>query len=243
MSHVCLRDEELATAAGRIDGGYDGQEWLRCARCRSRLAAFREFRDPARIPAGCWSGEADLRLAGLFGEQNFAGLPEEGDAAPQSIPSAGSSGGRGVRRTWWARHRMARLAWAAAAMAVMVWAGHEAGVFDRRAGREIQLREGGGAGQPDLQTHAPVLEPGGGVRFSWEAVSGAERYDVVIHGVDLLEILRLDAGSDLSVRLAADDADRICSAPGSCFWRVAAYAGGEKVAQSRIRPLSLREAP
>ena len=136
-----------------------------------------------------------------------------------------------------------RLAWAAAAVAVMVWAGHEVGVFERRAGREIQLREEDGAGQPDLQTHAPVREPDGDVRFSWGAVPGAERYDVMIHGVDLLEILRLDAGSELSVRLAAGDADRICSSQGSCFWRVAAYGGGEEIAQSRIRPLSLPEAP
>ncbi len=253
MSHTCLRDEELFDAAASAENARLRREAEACPRCRARLAAFHEFLHPSGVPAGAKPEEADRRLAVAFDTPHRGGRPA---GQPTTSPAGATSGPTGAAPrkaetpvSWWRATggtrglRGLRLAWAGAAIVVLIWAGHEAGVFEREGGHPILLREDPGGASCVVETHAPVLDAGGAVRLSWSPVAGADRYDVVIHGEDFREILQLDAAGQLSLILPAEQADRLRAGSEIYLWRVAAYSGGDMLAQSPIQPLHLPHAP
>ncbi|MBM3318033.1 MAG: hypothetical protein FJY75_09300 [Candidatus Eisenbacteria bacterium] len=235
MTHTCLRNEELSRVAFRAEGDPLRLEAEACARCRSRLAAYHEFLHPSALPAGALPDEADELLAA-----RLAGAIPGGEQV-RPFERHGSASGGAARRPW--MPRLLPPALTAAALLVMIWVGREAGVFDRRGGDEILLREEASGAPATPELDARVVEADAGLRLSWSAVAGADRYEVDLHGEDFREIERFDAGSELSLALPAGKTAPLRASGEILLWRVTAYGGGDAIAQSRIRPLELPPAP
>jgi hypothetical protein len=78
-------------------------------------------------------------------------------------------------------------------------------------------------------------------------VPGADRYEVTLHGEDLQVKSRVafvpDAGHgarpDASVTITAATISEMTASGQSLFWRVTAYRGGDSIASSAMRQLSV----
>jgi hypothetical protein len=97
-----------------------------------------------------------------------------------------------------------------------------------------------GSEPASLTAMNPEQMPDGSLKFSWSAMAGVEKYELVILDGGRNELIRLDGGSGTS--LSVDPA----SIPGSdrpdaaYLWRIVALQDGDEVARSSLRSLALR---
>lgn len=265
MDHLCLRDEDLAGAADLPDDSPARRQWMACARCRARVAAFAEFLQPSTFGSGPEWDEADARLAAALeneihdrpvGERVPTGqrsAPFEGGRTPEPRrpvrgnggSSPGSTDGPGQRLFRWLLSPSLRPVGALAVLVVALVTIQGIRLLDRPKGDAIVLRDGATPPAVALEPREVERRPDGALSFSWNPVEGADRYEVVFYGDDLAEKMRFDAAAAVSYSVPAQAATALTGAPpaGSTgesaplFWRVIAYRGGDVAAQSRIRPL------
>ncbi len=251
MEHLCLRDEDLAAAAELPAESPARRQWSACARCRARVAAFAEFLHPSIEAKGPFWDDADARLAAALeseiqgiplGAKVPAGRPDAPAGAPVAPGHRPRSRERGTDRPGpgegpiqsFFRWLVSPSLRPVAALAVLVVAlGAIGGIrlLGRQSGDAIILREGSTPASSTLALGDVSRAPDGGFSLSWSPVEGADRYEVVLCGEDLVEMKRFDAGGASSFVIPAEDA----GAP--LFWRVIASRQGDPIAQSRIRPL------
>jgi hypothetical protein len=247
MDHVCLRDDDLAEAAALPAEDPVRRQWMACARCRARVAAFAEFLQPTVVGKGAEWDEADARLAAALESEIQGRSVEERtpvgertalDPGPASRGSGGSRSGstdNPVRRFF--RQLMSPSLRPVAALGVLVVALvtiQGIRTFDHPKGDAIVLRQGAGGPAAVLEAGTVKPLPDGAISLSWTRLEGADRYEVVLYGEDLTETERLDAAATTTLTVPAAE-----KAP--LFWRVIAYRGGDVISQSKIR--SLRTQP
>ena len=233
MEHLCLRDEDLAAAAELPADSPARRQWSACPRCRARVAAFAEFLHPSIEAKGQPWDDADARLAAAL-ESEIRGMPL-GAKVPAGSPDAPAgaravpgqrprSQGRGTDRPGPGEgpiHRLSR--WLVspslrpvAALAVLVVAlGAIGGIrlLGHRSSDAIILREGSTPASSTLALGDVSRTPDGGVSLSWDLVEGADRYEVVLCGEDLVEMKRFDAGGSSSFVIPAEESAALTGIP------------------------------
>lgn len=242
MTHTCLRDEELAVVAERPDNERR-QEIEQCASCRSRLAAFRSFLRAADVPPGARPAEADARLGDTLEAEIFGAAGRQAGAEGSSRKAAptgrirrGRSAGEFLRHLW--RPRL-RPAWGAAVVLLAFLGVRSTGLLGPPRPHEPILRDGGGATGAAIELNEPALEASGAVRLSWVAPPESDRYEVILHGPGFVEKIRLDAGPEPACTVPVELIGRLAAPRDPLYWRVVAYHGGDRIAESRIAPLAL----
>lgn len=181
-----------------------------CARCRSALASYHRFFDPGVLPASADLADARERLSAFRAARIAPGVVVK----PR------------LRR--WRTTAMSL----AAVLAVVV--GISQLIPDHGAPRRKLVLRDPGEGEALVVAAATVL-PGGGVRWSWQPVEGADSYEVVLFDRDLAPVRRLAAGDTLALELPADAWRAECDIG---VWQVVARRGGDEIARSRPRHLS-----
>lgn len=97
-------------------------------------------------------------------------------------------------------------------------------------------------GAPTEVREVRWLEPAradGKLRLRWDAVPGAERYELVFHSAELVELARVDAGASTDREFAAGSLPAGLAAGARIEVEVVAIARGDELARSRLVELQL----
>jgi hypothetical protein len=209
----------------------------RCPRCRNEVVQFRDFMDPADVPAGANADHAERKLAeSLSRARHASGMGIDPQAVGRATTSAPST--RRVvpgRARWWDwLVSGGRPAWAAALAVVVV-------VLVLRSGQSPPPGEPAMRGQGDVvevELRESRALPQGGVRLAWTPVPRAEGYVVRVLDSGLNEIARRAVTGDSSIVLFPSDVP--VAARGTVLgWKVTALSGGGELATSRVAALRL----
>lgn len=195
-----------------------------CPRCRARLTAFRSFMEMKPLPVGVRMDDARRHLTEAIRREAASPLQ-------WTLPRRPST-------SWF---RFARPIWRPVvgfASALLV-----VGIFlqvtrDRGADYPPVLRD---VGTPQAARALPVgaVLDNGSIQLRWRSIPAAEGYRVLFYGVDLAELLRLEAGSDTTLNVPYEQVARLGAPGSSVFWRVAALQNGDAVSLSPPATLAL----
>lgn len=195
-----------------------------CARCRARYLSYRSFVGSAEVgptPAADRLGEAraalDSLIAGRFGDRTG------GEPVEPRLSKVSQLLGSAFRRRRWA------WALAPAACAVVVVGYLTVGPHTRPPGTII-LR---GSGEPMFRIEVPLIQDDGSVLLRWRSVPAASSYRVQLLDAGLRLLAELPIGNDTTLVLPRDEIPR--HGPQSqILWRVTAYAGTRRLAESEV---------
>jgi hypothetical protein len=243
MTEPCHTLEELAAVAELPPGDPRRAHLDACPRCRASLRSYREFMEPAELPAEARSQWARERLAATL-EREVAG-----SGAEPGLEFAGAGAAPSWERTGLGtvvQRALARLrsggspalwpALAAVTVALLLVIVMPSGVL-RRAPTAPALRGPEGQARNTWGGAARLLDSGATV-FTWREIPGPERFAVLLYGPDLGEIARFDAARDTFLIVPpagplAGDGDRRMP-PGARFYRIVGLRGGEEYARSGL---------
>lgn len=201
--HQCYTLDELVDAREAAENDPRRRHLELCPRCRAALAEYLEFADPAPLPQ-----EADVEDAGWrLDAFRKARLEQDNIIRP------------------WFRRPLTMLAGLAAV--VVLAAGLPRFLSDHGAPpAEIILRD---LGDQEFALLAEATsEPSGEVHWTWQAVTGADAYEVRLFDSSLALLLTVPAGNALELTLTAPAA--------AVAWQVAALRAGDELARSRPAP-------
>ncbi|MDH4036171.1 MAG: hypothetical protein OEX18_12960 [Candidatus Krumholzibacteria bacterium] len=194
-----------------------------CPRCRTLAENFRAFMR-AETTADAGLDRARVELDGAIAR-----------LAGRALPAA-SPAERGVKRMSWVRGLLRPMP-ALAAVAVVVAVA--AVVLTRDRGFETPvLRTQDGAGTAWL-LHEPALRRDGAIVLSWEAVAGADAYQVGVFGVVLESLATLGPVLETSVVLDRSALPADLPDNADLTWRVIALRAGAQVAVSEPRSVRM----
>jgi hypothetical protein len=227
MNRDCIAIEDLVRTAG-LPGTDPARRHLEsCPRCGALLAASRDFLEAPGLPADAGLPAAEDELSEFLRRSVTAG---ERGARP--------SGGPANRGRWQSlAHRLGplpvRLTLFGAAVAAAILIVRVGSDLPTTPSRDPVLR-----GAPSAAFRAIVeWRQDGGLQVQWPALTGADRYEVVLLRRDLSELRRVDAGEACIVMI---DAQAIAPIDSPCFYRVAARRGGDLLQESPTQALPAR---
>jgi hypothetical protein len=218
MREECIPIERIEAVAALPETDPRRRHLESCPRCRAHWAELQDFMRLGAAPAEARPAEARERLQHWLDSELLA-RPAARHPAEHRSP-----------RPWrpWEWPAVLRLAAAAAAVIVVgaVWTWQRASAPVPGAA----LRGGGDAttGTASRDSIALALDPAshpGDVRLRWNAVAGAEAYEVTLHAADLSVIGRIDAHGGTGCALPD-------SLRGATLARVRALRGGDEFARS-----------
>jgi hypothetical protein len=235
----CLPLEDLALVAELPAIDPRRAHVAQCPRCGALLDAYARFLDPGADAAAPHVAHADARLSDFLA-RTIGVAP---DAA--SAPVVTAAPPRPARRTsWWAglfapamRPALGFVVAAIVLGGIVVWPRlAEHGPGDTLRG-----------GSPDLDTSALRIRAAGlgvdGLHVAWNAVPGADAYEVRVYSEGLAEIARLDASGD-TVLTVSPPMLPVRASPGqSLLVQVDARARGAVIASSAPTPLTVGPTP
>jgi hypothetical protein len=230
----CYDLDELLDAADAQASDPRRVHLASCARCRANLSAYRRFLDPGGLPADAEPEDARETLFGFLDERVAAG------GRPAGMPARRECR---THRPWffWPVLTGAGAALVAVIMIGISLRGAEesglgAGAHPPSATRPssatasprtITLRDGS-AVTAHVEAQATVPAEGG-MRWTWQAVDGADGYAVLIYDDDLTVIERISADGALQAELSAA---ALALLEGASLWQVLALHGGDEIARS-----------
>ncbi|HEX5130940.1 MAG TPA: hypothetical protein VFX92_00485 [Candidatus Krumholzibacteria bacterium] len=193
-----------------------------CPRCRSLLLEYHAFVAADPSPEAALDDARDPLDAAIY------------EGARRLAP-AGIRRLRRARMPWWrGLPRPAQLV--AAAMLVVV----AAVVWMNRNPDAPVLRSGGGPGANAFSIQPAIVTADGAIHFSWDAVDGADGYELLLYGPDLSEVYRHPAVTACSVVVdRAELGDRVAT-DAELTWRVRALTGGDLLQISTPGSVRLR---
>ncbi len=220
MIDRCPDEQELFAIAGR--SGAEGLEpHLRaCPRCRNRLHLYQEFLagDPT-VPSRD-SADAQARLAAVLRD---LARPVRAQTSHRSGP--GLLGrvralllGPGLRP-------------ALAVAGLLVVVGGIA--MWRESNRSPELLRGPGSSGSLFEVEK-ARQVDGGIELSWQAVEGADAYQVRLLSSELTEIRMLAPVPDTRIMIPADSLPESSDPEGLLAYRVIALRNGDPWAESRV---------
>jgi hypothetical protein len=77
------------------------------------------------------------------------------------------------------------------------------------------------------------------IRFQWNSVPGADRYEVLLYSLDMQEVGRHPAGRQNSIVLDLQEAWEPVAPARALLWRVVALAGDKEIGSSSLQTLRL----
>jgi hypothetical protein len=245
MSDQCFRIEELAEVARLPVDDPRRAHLARCPRCRARLASYKAFMDSAELPEGADTADAKSRLSLAMQREIFgvhaAQIEADASVSRSTGRDSGASPEGPIRRLMQLLTMPAlRPVWAVGVVALLVVVVHEALQPARVTQGPITLRgtdEGSGAA---VAAEARVLEDGS-ILFSWNPITDADRYELVLYGADLSEIGRLDAGPANFLMLRPDARPEAARHGVGLFWRVLCLRGGDELVRSALGGVRIPE--
>lgn len=221
MKKSCPDLMELAGAEGLPSSHPLSLHLRECGRCRASLKALNTFlseADEGEVPTDELS-DADDRLAAFL---------DRGLAVSESPAVADSAG----VRFFLSRHRSWLAAAAVIVVAVGVWlAGPRSMMPDIRDGDELRGDTARPAGS--MATVSVLEDQSGNLLVRWEAVEGAQDYQVILWTDALVEIVRLAPGPETSRHVSLASA----GGPPPVFLSVIALQGGREIHRSELVPL------
>lgn len=199
-----------------------------CPRCRARLAAFRSFLEMHPLPEGARPADARKRLSRAIRQETSISQRSRSRPGPWSFLEI-------LRRPRW--QAAAGLVVATGAVVLLLQ------LTERREEQPILLRGAEGTESVEGSVPAHSVQADGAVELRWPSMADADEYQILIAGLDLEEILRVEAGPETQILLAAETV-RDLGRPGSVvFWRVSALRGGDRIALSPPATLTLPGEP
>lgn len=209
MNGACYPLDELERVAALPAGDPGLAHLAGCPRCRARLASYRSFAAGAAA-AGADPDDAEGRLAQAL------------HRAIAETPRARS------RRFGPPAHGAWRPALALAAVLVAAVGLWRFAATPRPGAVEPPVLRGETVAAPAPVPLAGRALADGRLVLSWRRQPGADAYRVALHGADLAEAARVEAGNDSTVSVS----------PGAArFWRVIALRGGDEIGRSALAPL------
>lgn len=199
----CYELDELLDAREAAASDPRRRHLEQCPRCRAALAEYLEFAEPGTLPRGADALDAGRRL----------------DAFRKARLEPGV-----IIRPWF-RRPLTMMAGLAAVL--MLAAGLPRFLSDQGAPpAEIILRD---LGDQEFALTAEVTSlPTGDVHWTWQAVPGADAYEVRLFGGSLALLQAEPAGDALELTLTAP-AEAVA-------WQVVALRRGDELARSRPAP-------
>jgi len=209
MNGACYPMDELDRVAALPAGDPRLAHLADCPRCRARLASYRSF-VRATVAAGADPDDAEPRLMQAF-IRAIATTPR---VRPRRLRLAKGS-------AW-------RPAFALAGVLVAVVGLWRFGETRRPGAAEPPVLRGEAAAVPAPLPLAVRVLADGRLLLAWRRQPAAEQYRVALHGADLAEAARVEAGNDTTVSVSRGAAR---------FWRVIALRGGDEIGSSALAPL------
>lgn len=233
MTDRCLGDEELAGLEGLPADDPRSRHVEACPRCRARLRSYREFMAEAEPPASPREYAARAAVSAAL-DREILGAEPRGASAPR----------RTHRRAWWNSSPFFAPRWApvlrpalAAAAVVLVAFGVMQLARQPGEGGPSGVLRGRSADGSAAVTAARVVLPDGRTAVSWKRLPGADGYQVVLFGADLVELGRVEVADDSLMVLTAGRLPAAANREPALSCRVVAQRGGDEIARSNLVPL------
>jgi hypothetical protein len=224
MKTPCIEPEDLARV-DEVASNHPVRSHLEeCARCRARHSSYRSFVgsiEAGPTPAADRLGEARVALDSLIDRQFGHGTGRQ--PVEMGMRKAARRLGSAFRRRRWA------WALAPAACAVLV-IGYLTLGPDSRSPGTIVLR---GSGASMFRIDEPLIHGDGSILLRWRSVPAANSYRVQLLDAGLRLKAEVPVGNDTALVLPRDQVVR--HGPKSqILWRVAAYSGSRRIAESEV---------